>query len=226
MEEEILVSKFISRLLCCWLLFGKCLLLPLHYYFRHRLSKWFLFCRLVLENKIITKLSESLSKLHSLTTISRWETELDVQGGQATTGCFTWELYLVISKLSLFPESSSFQSLPHTLVVSDQDARLPHKTDSSPSPALQGCGERELSTVKSHLIFLTEGVRDLDITGWQEHWNPQGDSQMGSFNSLAGKFITALEIIWKSVREKWSNKLYILYYGTLYSYYKECAKSS
>lgn len=224
MEEEILVSKFISSLLCCWLLFGKCLLLPLQYYFRHRLSKWFLFCRLVLENKIITKLSESLSKLHSLTTILRWETELDVQGGQATTGCFTWELYLVISNLSLFPGSSSFQSLPQTRWWVTRMPGSPTKQSPQPSPPglwREGAfyseksshlPDRECLWLRYHWLAGT-----LESTGWFSN---------GLFYSLARKFMTALEIICKFVREEWSNKLYILYYGTLDSYYKEYAKSS
>lgn len=72
-------------------------------------------------------------KLYSLTTILRSETELDVKGGQAKTGCFTRELYLVISKLSLFPGPSSFQSLPPTPVLSDQDAKLLRKTAVHPA---------------------------------------------------------------------------------------------
>lgn len=37
-----------------------------------------------------------------------------------------------------------------------------------------------MSAVKSHLIFLTERVHDLEITAWRELWNPQIHSQMGS----------------------------------------------
>lgn len=109
-------------------------------------------------------------------------------GGRATTGCFTWELGH-FQALSL-PRTIFLSEPVPTPALSDQGARVPHKRW-----VIQGCEERELSTVKRHLVFLTEGVGDLETTGWQEHLNPQGDSQMGSFNSLARRSTVALEII-------------------------------
>lgn len=120
--------------------------------FLHRLSKFALFCWLVLENKTITKLS--LSMLYSLTTILR---------SKQNWICRSSNNRLLYCRTFLGPflnshwAPSSFQSL--WLMLSDQDVRLHHKTIPAPQASY------------SEVIWF-RWLREH----WEERLNTQGDS--------------------------------------------------